>query len=90
MSAFNLDYLLGPDFVNEVYLEKIDPKKNNYKFYRISVNQTPEESYVQVNYGRIGSTGSFQRKYASKDIDMCRVYMTRLKEDKIKKGYVVK
>lgn len=63
-----------------LYLERVEPAENRYRFYALSIEQTLFGEPVLVrNWGRIGTKGRIQLQTCPSELDAIRLFADHLK-----------
>ena len=74
-------------FPTEVHLRRIDPKRNMYRFYAMTVEPTLFGDWALVrNWGRIGSPGSI-RVELHQSVDEAIDAVRQIDRSKLRRGY---
>lgn len=76
---------------DKVRLECVNSKKNEFKFYDISIKEEssfcPTAYSVSTHHGRIGQRGVIKQAFVSFNKKECLAFADNLYRQKIKKGY---
>lgn len=70
------------------YFELVSDKSS--KFWEITDFNKETRKYIQVRYGKIGSTGQTRKTYYHGPVENAKKLVEKLIASKIKKGYVEK
>jgi predicted DNA-binding WGR domain protein len=73
--------------IDSIYLELINPAKNEDKFYQIELTESGGIYDVFATYGRRGTGGQATSKYHGEDLDAAQTAYNRALADKTKGGY---
>ena len=73
--------------IDSIYLELINPARNEDKFYRIELTESGGIYDVNATYGRRGTGGQVASKYHGEDLDTAQTAYNRALADKTKGGY---
>ncbi len=74
--------------VDHRYLEYEEPLANSHKFYRITIEDRAGTFVTMVNWGRIGTEGQKQIKYAGTSPTRAQLEADKMYNEKVRKGYV--
>lgn len=70
------------------HLEYSNRSENSHKFYRIEISNDGANHRLVAFWGRIGTAGSLQVKFAGSR-GMCQSQLKILMQEKLNKGYVL-
>jgi predicted DNA-binding WGR domain protein len=73
--------------IDEIYLELINPAKNEDKFYRIELSESGGIYDVIATYGRRGTSGQVTSKYHGEDRAAAEAAYAKALAEKTKGGY---
>ena len=73
--------------IDNIYLELINPAKNEDKFYRIELSEANGIYDVICTYGRRGTAGQINAKYHGEDQAAAQAAYDKALAEKTKGGY---